>query len=456
MVEKKKRGKKERRQGYGFLPDFERDVVYLACTLPRFYGRVAALLDPAMLGQEACTIALRAAKAVAKDTGRGPSTAKVIIQRIRRWVEEGEMTTEQMESVLYLFDRVEDEGGVSTEEEVTEEIIPILRKLMNKAAGQQVLKGGAGGDLSAVKALIEQAENVGKVDVTPGSLLSRDAFAEIAALKYGERLATGIAELDLILGGGIPKGQYWLFAGSYGTGKSMVLTQIAAESIWNNQAVAYATVGEVGESLQKARLLANLTHCPINDITNGKYEEAIAKYEQIADNLGPFACRYFESGSSVQDIREWVKSLEDSLGRAVEVVLIDYIDELHDMRAKNEYIAHKFIGNALHDWAQNDKVWVVSATQARRKEDKRKKKRLDGDDAADSMNKPRKCDGMITINPEKDEEGMVTEVAFFITKFRTGQAYLVTDLLPVDFERGRICAITRDRKPLALIKGGKK
>jgi circadian clock protein KaiC len=51
---------------------------------------------------------------------------------------------------------------------------------------------------------------------------------KVAATK---RLSTGIAELDEMLGGGIPEGDSLLIAGSSGTGKSIISTQFIAEGL---------------------------------------------------------------------------------------------------------------------------------------------------------------------------------------------------------------------------------
>jgi circadian clock protein KaiC len=62
--------------------------------------------------------------------------------------------------------------------------------------------------------------------------------------KNAVRLSTGVAELDKMLGGGIPEGDSVLLAGSSGTGKSVLATQFLAEGIKQGESVIAAVFEE--------------------------------------------------------------------------------------------------------------------------------------------------------------------------------------------------------------------
>ncbi len=101
----------------------------------------------------------------------------------------------------------------------------------------------------------EEAENVGgkfdlaKPSVTPSTKpLTLDEISET----QGERIATGTAELDRVLGGGIVRGSMVLVGGDPGIGKSTLLLQIC-ESLGDTLPVLYVS-GE--ESLQQIKLRA--------------------------------------------------------------------------------------------------------------------------------------------------------------------------------------------------------
>ncbi len=62
--------------------------------------------------------------------------------------------------------------------------------------------------------------------------------------RTGRRLSTGIAELDTMVGGGIPEGDSILIAGASGTGKSILCTQFIAEGLRQSEAAIIAVFEE--------------------------------------------------------------------------------------------------------------------------------------------------------------------------------------------------------------------
>ncbi|MBK9539025.1 MAG: AAA family ATPase [Flavobacteriales bacterium] len=62
--------------------------------------------------------------------------------------------------------------------------------------------------------------------------------------RSGRKLSTGIAELDTMMGGGIPEGDSLLVAGASGTGKSILCTQFIAEGLRNGEAAIIAVFEE--------------------------------------------------------------------------------------------------------------------------------------------------------------------------------------------------------------------
>ncbi|HEY7379320.1 MAG TPA: DNA repair protein RadA [Steroidobacteraceae bacterium] len=100
----------------------------------------------------------------------------------------------------------------------------------------------------------------------PGQTGAPGAQLQVLAAEAETRLATGIEELDRVLGGGLVKGSVVLLGGDPGIGKSTLLLQAAA-ALGADQPVLYATgeesLGQVGArarrlglSAPKLRLLA--------------------------------------------------------------------------------------------------------------------------------------------------------------------------------------------------------
>lgn len=102
--------------------------------------------------------------------------------------------------------------------------------------------------------LVEQApQSAGKSVVarSTGSVLKPQTMESISAEDSATRLSTGIADLDLVLGGGILAGGVVLLAGQPGIGKSTLLLQVTAH-IASTVPVLYAS-GEESASQVKLR-----------------------------------------------------------------------------------------------------------------------------------------------------------------------------------------------------------
>jgi len=438
---------KKKIETYGFAPAFEKALTYLACNRPRFFGRIGKEVDPELLSVAECKLAMKAAQAIYADTGKGPEDRRFVVQRLQRWRYEGQVAIEKIHAVDDMLDEVED-AGVPDDDSVAAEVSPLLAHRINREA----LRIGAEelprrGSLKKVVELANKAERIGRADTSPGSIVGMNVFREMAGLKYLERLSTGVHAWDETLEGGIPRGQFWLLGGGYGDGKSMGLTQFAAEGALKNMFVCYASL-ELSEELQKARYVANLTGELVNSLLTERHSKKTEeKLSWLLENrLGPISFKHFPGEvTSIDEVFEWVQLTEEFVGRPIDMLVIDYLDKLCHPKSQNDYQAMKYICGAALNYANNRKIWVFSATQLRRKEEKRKKKRADGDDVSDSIHKSRACDGLITLNPEKDEDsGRVLEMVFHTAKYRTGTPGLSSNPLPVDFARGRIVALHRD------------
>jgi len=80
--------------------------------------------------------------------------------------------------------------------------------------------------------LVEQMASVAQSSVakagTSGKTLTVQSISTISSDSDGSRLSTGVADLDIVLGGGIVPGSVTLLAGQPGIGKSTLLLQVTA------------------------------------------------------------------------------------------------------------------------------------------------------------------------------------------------------------------------------------
>jgi hypothetical protein len=437
---------------YALEADFERAVVALAATRRRFWGRVGHALDPDLLGDANARLACRAIAAIAKDLGHGPDSALLVVQRLRRWRDEGRVTAEEIAAVDEYIQDAEDHG-LPDEEAVVSELAPILRRRAENAAVVRAIDlYGKRADLSEVTDLLGQAERIGAADLAIGTKADDGLFAEVQKLQHAERLPTGIPELDVQLDGGLQRGGLGIALGGTGSGKSMYLTQVAAHAALLGYAVAVATL-ELPEPLWLARYAANITGVPIHAILDGSMDEARRRLARMSGHMGPCVVKEFTPhGTTNADIEQWIEVCEADLGRPIDLLVVDYVGKMiSGKKDENTYTAMRVICEGLRLWADENNKWVWSAeqTQRRKREGRSKKQRTDTDDVAGSMHTARVADLVITLaavggsDTDDGSEPDHSQLEYFIAKHRTGRSRIAIGPLPTSFEVAQIAPVAR-------------
>ena len=425
---------------YNLDPDFERAVVLLSSTRPGFFGRIGFRLQPEALGNDACISIMRACAAVYKDTGKGPANSAIVMQRLRNLVDAGAYTHDDYLLAQAFFDRMQ--SVTLDEEAIVTELTPLLQ---NRLAMQALITGtetAAKGEVDVVKVreLLDQATSVGRVDMSIGLLLGGEAFAAMQAMRDLPRLRTSIVEIDTLIGGGVTPGTLNVLIGGAGDGKSMGLAHIGSGALRQRKFVGCVTYGEVNPAYWHARVIANLTGFPINEIIAGneRVQRRVAEMQE-AGEIGLFACHEMPAGSTVVELKDWSQRLQDQMKLELDLLLVDYADQMSPTKAcKSEYEAMKHVYQALRELARERNrfpLWTASQAKARQKTDVGRILGLY--DAADSTHKVRIADLVITLNVDK-EKG---EIKYFVAKHRLGKSDMLIGPLPIDFGRGRMAPI---------------
>lgn len=425
---------------YNFDPRWERAVVLLACTRPTFYGSTANLLEPEALGRPEAKLAITAAHAIFRDAGRGPDAVVAVLQRLRRFVNDGRVTIEEVQSVDDYFTAAE-EDAIPSEELITSELAPqIQRRLEKKFLVGVVETYRKKGDIGrAATEFAATLGRIGRVDVSLGSRVGPAALAEIAAMRHHERLRTPVIELDGALGGGLPRGSLGVICADTGGGKSMFLSHQGAVSMLAGLFVVAATL-EVPRPIWIARVLAAITGIAIDTIVAGDTDEAMRRLEAVSDVLGACLVKDFTpDATTITDIDTWVDECAQREGREPDVVLIDYADRcIPESRQASTYEAMKVVYERARLGAvrRNNWWWTACASKGAGS-GKHKKEVLDTDDASDSRHKPRVSDAWITGNPRSGGD----EILWHVAKYRHGAAGQKLGPIPHDFACGRVAPV---------------
>lgn len=428
---------------YDFNPEFERAVVTACITRPKFWTSIGHAVEEDALASAPAKLAIKAARAIANETKKPPASAMLLVQRLKRWTYEGKITHDEVLAVSDLIDDAVD-AGMPDDEDLIAELKPVLSRRMQQAALEEGLtEFQKRGDPSIALQTLERAKRLGtaSLDKGIGNVLGPASFDQMAALSKVQRMKTGILELDEALSGGMMRGTETVLIGGSGGGKSMGLIQIATAAARQGFHVALATL-ELPEPIINARLIANLTGIPIDDILADPFTCGAMEALDIFQNevgFGKVTVKEFTpKATTPQDLFAWCKDAEQEWGQEVSMLVVDYADKLAAKgkanREDNTYSTQGSVYEDLYVWARDDKRWVATGSQSTRGKDRGKKK-VDLDDVADSMHKIRTADLVITLNTLDDM------MSYLIAKNRLGKSRQTVGPLPIDYTCARISPV---------------
>jgi hypothetical protein len=428
---------------YEIAKEFEREIVALLATDPRFYARVGYGVEPDMLPTEEARRIAEVVKAQVASTNGTPGGLSVVAQRLRRLREVGRITTEEANAAYDWLEAALDHvrGDLDV---VVEETAIMLRAVNDRLIVSKSMELlGKRAPMTELIELIQKGERYGKTEERTGVRLDSSAFDKIRSLRRQNRMRTGIEDLDSRIKGGLARRQMGVALGGSGDGKSMFLCQVARTAVLEGIRVAVATL-ELNEGDWSARLIAGTVNVTIDSIVEGFGEKAaedrLAYLRRTFPEVGDAEIQEFTSGTRVEEIWAWFDELNVAAAaageRPFEMLVLDYADELgYPDRDGGGYLGMKTVFTGLRVGAMNRDIWVWTGTQSKGKA-KQMGKLLELEDAADSMNKARVTDLFITLNVSGEEGARVVNI--WVAKNRTGKAKMATGEMPIDFEFGRM------------------
>jgi len=187
-------------------------------------------------------------------------------------------------------------------------------------------------------------------------------------------ITTNYMFVDRLMGG-YTKKTLNVYVAPPNTGKSLFMAHDAAEYIKKGKNVIYVTLEMSGQKILK-RVGANVLGISIDDYEsksrNTEFMEKKIKAFKNQSLMDPGELRVVEfptSTGTVDDIDVYLKNIQETTGIKFDVVIIDYINILRDIRNPNTeqtYIKIKNISEDLRAFSQKNDVVVISATQTNR------------------------------------------------------------------------------------------
>jgi KaiC/GvpD/RAD55 family RecA-like ATPase len=224
------------------------------------------------------------------------------------------------------------------------------------------------GEFEPVEKLIKDA-----VQISLTKDMGTDYFADPAGRinKYfnaGGQVSTGWVQMDRLLYGGFSRGELNIFAGGSGSGKSLVMMNIALNWLQMGLSGVYISL-ELSEELTSLRTDAMLTTMSTKDIRKD-IDTAALKVKMTGKKSGQYRVKGLPAQSNINDIRSYLKEVQIQTGIRVDFVMVDYLDLLMPVSAKvspsDLFVKDKYVSEELRNLAKELGVLMVTASQLNR------------------------------------------------------------------------------------------
>lgn len=241
------------------------------------------------------------------------------------------------------------------------------RKEIERAIGKAVdlLEKG---EFDPVEKLIKDAVQI-SLTKDMGTDYFADPRARLTRIKdRSNQVTTGWRDLDQLLYGGFNRGDLQIFAGGSGSGKSLVMQNLAVNWTYLGLNGVYIS-HELSEDLCSMRMDSMFTKTPAREVLRC-IDDVELKLKVLSKKYGQLRIKYLPAQSTVNDIRSYLKELQIQTGMRPDFVCVDYLDLLMPVSAKvspnDLFVKDKYVSEELRNFAKEWNVLFVTASQLNR------------------------------------------------------------------------------------------
>lgn len=253
---------------------------------------------------------------------------------------------------------------------------------------------------------------------------------------------TGFGGIDQEIDGGLGKGEVGVFLGQPGSGKSVVLVNVAANLVLEGKNVLFISLENHAEVVQK-RFDSCLSSVEFK-MLNVHKKDVLDKLDFQKEHFGSenLVIKEYPLGTVVvEDFMFLVQRLRTLRGWSPDAVVIDYLDEMQAIKNEKKYVWHEERLRQLRKWASSDGGFCVfTATQTNR--EGRYVDTIDDRHLGDSYGKFRIADCMWSLNL-KEEEKANDVLRIYVVKHRNGRAQYIV-YCRVDFKTMKMVEISQE------------
>jgi len=185
----------------------------------------------------------------------------------------------------------------------------------------------------------------------------------------GGQVSTGWPQMDRLLYGGFSRGELNIFAGGSGSGKSLVMMNIALNWLLDQGLNGVYITLELSEELTCLRTDAMLTSMSTKEIRKD-IDTAELKVKVASKKSGKYQVKALPAQSNINDIRSYLKEVQIQNGMRVDFIMVDYLDLLMPVSAKvspnDLFVKDKYVSEELRNLAKELNILMVTASQLNR------------------------------------------------------------------------------------------
>lgn len=298
-------------------------------------------------------------------------------------------------------------------------VLEWTKKALTKEAlyeGLDLLERGNGSfDIRSLQAKID---SVAKVGVPKFSAYNYNT-------RYGNRLSadvmkapigTGIPSLDYLLEGGVDIGEVGLFIGPTHRGKTRALVNVGVHALRQGKHVCHIIVSD-SNSKRIARRYDSVLCDKLFSVIRENPEILEKRLKRITKAGGHLVIKEYDTfAPTPSDLRMWLKEYAGFIARKIDVLIIDYLDEMKSDTKYREYrLESRDLTSSLRRLGAEFRCPIWTASQGNRQS---MSKHVVGlDDVAEDVWKSNVSDVVITIN-QTDEEKQERVLRYKLAKAR--------------------------------------
>ena len=236
-------------------------------------------------------------------------------------------------------------------------------------------------------------------------------------------VSTGYKHLDQALYGGVMRGGVNIFAASSGVGKSFMLANLCVNHVLMKQNALYITL-ELPEDWVSKRIDSMLTGIGSRAIFD-RIDEVSALVMRKQKDCGQLYVKYLPSGTSMNEIRSYVKNLEIQASFVPDVIAIDYLDEMKPVEKvdmSNYGLVAKYCTEELRNFCMEEDHQFICYTASQLIKGVYESEEHNQDMLAGGKSKVNKADNVITLyQPFSMKEDGFIQLQLVKTRTSAGQ-----------------------------------